>query len=78
MREEELKALLENAALSEEPHPEEKKESVPEETAPEEIKEEETPAAEPEAAPEEIVFQKVLDKFFNGEKDQKTLDLLGI
>lgn len=31
-----------------------------------------------EAAPDEVVFQKVLDKFFNGEKDQKTLDLLGI
>lgn len=29
-----------------------------------------------EAAPEIEVFQKVLDKFFNGEKDHKTLALL--
>ena len=28
------------------------------------------------AAPEEDVFQKVLDKFFDGEKDGKTLFLL--
>lgn len=30
-----------------------------------------------EASPETEVFQKVLDKFFGGKKDQKTLDLLG-
>lgn len=30
-----------------------------------------------EAAPEEDVFQKVLDKYFDGIKDQKTLDILG-
>lgn len=29
-----------------------------------------------EAVPEMDVFQRVLDKFFGGEKDQKTLDLL--
>ena len=29
-----------------------------------------------EADPNEEVFQKVLDKFFNGEKDERTLDLL--
>lgn len=29
-----------------------------------------------EAAPEEKVFQRVLDKYFGGEKDQKTLDIL--
>lgn len=28
------------------------------------------------AIPEETVFQKVLDKYYNGEKDQKTLDIL--
>ncbi len=30
-----------------------------------------------EAAPEADVFQKVLDKYFDGIKDQKTLDILG-
>lgn len=30
-----------------------------------------------EASPETEVFQKVLDKFFGGKKDQKTLGLLG-
>lgn len=30
-----------------------------------------------EASSETEVFQKVLDKFFGGKKDQKTLDLLG-
>ena len=30
-----------------------------------------------EAAPEEDVFQKALDKYFDGIKDQKTLDILG-
>lgn len=29
-----------------------------------------------EACPQEEVFQKVLDKFFNGIKDQKTVNLL--
>lgn len=29
-----------------------------------------------EAAPEETVFQAVLDQYFGGEKDQKTLDIL--
>ena len=29
-----------------------------------------------EANPDIAVFQKVLDKFFNGIKDQKTIDLL--
>lgn len=29
-----------------------------------------------EACPDEEIFQKVLDKFFNGIKDQKTIDLL--
>ena len=29
-----------------------------------------------EASPEESVFQKVLDKYFGGEKDQRTLDIL--
>ena len=29
-----------------------------------------------EADPDCEVFQKVLDKFFNGEKDQKTLEIL--
>lgn len=29
-------------------------------------------------APEEEVFKKVLDKYFNGEEDQKTLEKLGI
>ena len=29
-----------------------------------------------EAAPEEPVFQEVLDKYFDGEKDQRTLDIL--
>lgn len=29
-----------------------------------------------EAAPEEPVFQEVLDKYFGGEKDQRTLDIL--
>ena len=29
-----------------------------------------------EIAPNEKVFQKVLDKFFNGEKDEKTIELL--
>ena len=29
-----------------------------------------------EAAPEETVFQAVLDKYFGGEKDQRTLDIL--
>lgn len=31
-----------------------------------------------EAAPKELVFQKVLDKYFGGKKDQKTLDILRI
>ncbi|MCD8082609.1 MAG: DUF1810 domain-containing protein [Clostridiales bacterium] len=30
-----------------------------------------------EAAPEEEVFQKVLDKYFKGEKDRHTLQILG-
>lgn len=30
-----------------------------------------------EAAPEEPVFQAVLDKYFGGKKDQRTLDILG-
>lgn len=30
-----------------------------------------------EVAPEEDVFQKVLDKFFVGEKDKQTLQILG-
>lgn len=30
-----------------------------------------------EVAPEEDVFQKVLDKFFAGEKDKQTLQILG-
>ncbi|MCD8379303.1 MAG: DUF1810 domain-containing protein [Lachnospiraceae bacterium] len=30
-----------------------------------------------EAAPEEEVFQKVLDKYFAGEKDRRTLQILG-
>ncbi len=30
------------------------------------------------AAPEHEVFKKVLDKFFGGEADDKTLDILGI
>ncbi len=30
------------------------------------------------AAPEHEVFRKVLDKFFGGEADDKTLDILGI
>ena len=29
-----------------------------------------------EVAPEIEVFQKVLDKFFNGEADQRTIELL--
>ena len=29
-----------------------------------------------EADPKEEVFQKVLDKFFNGEKDERTLEIL--
>lgn len=29
-----------------------------------------------EAAPEETVFQAVLDQYFGGEKDQRTLDIL--
>jgi len=29
-----------------------------------------------EAAPGETVFQAVLDKYFNGQKDQRTLDIL--
>lgn len=29
-----------------------------------------------EADPEEKVFQKVLDKFFNGRKDSRTLEIL--
>ncbi|MCD7818974.1 MAG: DUF1810 domain-containing protein [Lachnospiraceae bacterium] len=29
-----------------------------------------------EAAPEEEVFQKVLDKYFAGEKDRRTLQIL--
>jgi uncharacterized protein (DUF1810 family) len=29
-----------------------------------------------EADPSEEVFQKVLDKFFNGEKDERTLEIL--
>ena len=29
-----------------------------------------------EAAPNEEIFQKVLDKFFNGEKDERTLEIL--
>lgn len=29
-----------------------------------------------EAEPNEQVFQKVLDKFYNGEKDEKTLEIL--
>lgn len=29
-----------------------------------------------EADPNEQVFQKVLDKFYNGEKDEKTLEIL--
>jgi uncharacterized protein (DUF1810 family) len=29
-----------------------------------------------EAAPEEKVFQRVLDKFFGGKKDQRTLELI--
>jgi len=29
-----------------------------------------------EAAPNEEVFQKVLDKFYDGRKDQRTLDIL--
>lgn len=29
-----------------------------------------------EAAPEEDVFQRVLNKFFDGKKDQRTIDLL--
>lgn len=31
-----------------------------------------------EAAPEEPVFQEVLDKYFDGKKDQRTLDILRI
>ncbi len=31
-----------------------------------------------EVAPEEEVFQKVLDKYFDGEKDRHTLQILGI
>lgn len=30
------------------------------------------------AAPEETVFRKVLDKFFNGRMDRATLEILGI
>ncbi len=30
-----------------------------------------------EVCPEEAVFGEVLDKFFNGEPDQKTMELLG-
>lgn len=30
-----------------------------------------------EAAPEQEVFQKVLDKFFHGERDSRTIQLLG-
>ncbi len=30
-----------------------------------------------EVAPEEVVFQKVLDKYFDGEKDRCTLQILG-
>ncbi len=30
-----------------------------------------------EVAPEEVVFQKVLDKYFDGEKDRRTLQILG-
>ncbi|MCD8222969.1 MAG: DUF1810 domain-containing protein [Clostridiales bacterium] len=30
-----------------------------------------------EVAPEEDVFQKVLDKYFDGEKDRRTLQILG-
>ena len=29
-----------------------------------------------EAAPDEEVFQKVLDKFYNGKKDERTLEIL--
>ena len=29
-----------------------------------------------EAAPEEEVFQKVLDKFYSGKKDERTLNIL--
>ena len=29
-----------------------------------------------EADPNEDIFQKVLDKFFNGEKDERTLEIL--
>ena len=29
-----------------------------------------------EAAPDEEVFQKVLDKFFDGKKDERTLEIL--
>ena len=29
-----------------------------------------------EAAPDEIVFQKVIDKFFDGEKDERTVSIL--
>lgn len=30
-----------------------------------------------EAAPEEAMFQKVLDKFFDGKKDEMTLEIIG-
>jgi uncharacterized protein (DUF1810 family) len=30
------------------------------------------------AKPECEVFQKVLDKFFGGERDQRTIELLGL
>jgi uncharacterized protein (DUF1810 family) len=29
-----------------------------------------------EADPNEVIFQKVLDKFFDGEKDERTLEIL--
>lgn len=29
-----------------------------------------------EAVPEEAIFQKVLDKFYDGEKDERTLEIL--
>ena len=31
-----------------------------------------------EAAPEIEVFQKVLDKFFDGKKDEMTLKIIGV
>lgn len=31
-----------------------------------------------EASPEEEVFQKVLDKYFGGEKDERTLEILKV